>query len=283
MAGAPSRLPWILALVVLAAAGDGAQAQYVRLRVTNDAADDAPVARAQVILLNDRAAWQTDERGVIVVRVQHPGPNIFTVRHLGLEPITTTLNVRENDTLKVHVVMNSAPQLLDTVSVKALSTGSRAFSAFDERRLHSVGGHFITWSDIQRQQPFETVDLFRGVLGIRVVRPPIGDPIIVSTRGLGAAGDRCTPRVGIDGMVLGTSRDFNVNDISPREIYGIEIYDGAASIPGQFLVAEAGGSCGLIMIWTGPGTRQAIPRGSSVSRRIGSRACGLARRSESPD
>jgi TonB-dependent receptor-like protein len=256
MTDVPSRLRWRLALALLALAGEGARAQYVRLRVTNDAADDAPVPRAQVILLNDRAAWQTDDRGVIVVRVQHPGANVFTIRHLGLAPIMTTLNVRENDTLKVHVVMNSAPQVLDTMSIKALSTTGRPFSAFDERRLHSVGGHFITWSDIQRQQPFETVDLFRGVLGIRVVRPPIGDPIIVSTRGLGAAGDRCTPRVGLDGMVLGTSRDFNVNDISPREIYGIEIYDGAATIPGQFLVADPGGACGLIMIWTGPGTRE---------------------------
>jgi hypothetical protein len=73
-----------------------------------------------------------------------------------------------------------------------------------------------------------------------------GDPYIVSTRGptLGA----CRPRIGLDGVVFGT--DFDPDDISPREIYGIEIYSGAATIPAEFLSTADGSACGLIMIWT---------------------------------
>jgi hypothetical protein len=57
-------------------------------------------------------------------------------------------------------------------------------------------------------------------------------------------------------MVFGTTKDFNVDDIAPSEIYGIEIYNGAAAVPGQFMSATAGGACGLIMIWTAGGARQ---------------------------
>jgi hypothetical protein len=252
----PARRACLEALLLLVAGTATARAQYVRLRVTNDDADDAPVPRAQIVLLNDRAAWQTDDRGVIVLRAQHPGANVFTIRHLGLAPITTTLNVREHDTLKVHIVMNSAPQLLDTVSIRALASSSRSLSPFDERRLHNAGGHFITWTDIQQQRPITTSDLFRRVLGLRVIRPPVGEPFIETTRGGGAAFGPCLPRVGFDGMVFGTTKDFNVDDIAPSEIYGIEIYNGAAAVPGQFMSATAGGACGLIMIWTAGGARQ---------------------------
>ena len=82
-----------------------ASAQFVRLGVTNDAAD-APVQKAQIISLSDRALWRTDDAGIIVVSALHPGPNVFTIRHLGFAPITTTLNVREHDTLKVHIIMS---------------------------------------------------------------------------------------------------------------------------------------------------------------------------------
>jgi hypothetical protein len=126
--------------------------------------------------------------------------------------------------------------------------------------LHSVGGHFITWADIQRQQPFETLDLFRGMLGVRVIRPPNGDAIVESTRGVGVMGGTCPLRVGLDGIVFGNTIDFSVNDVSPREIYGIEIYSGAATIPAQYLAATSGGSCGLIMIWTADGAQQTVKR-----------------------
>jgi hypothetical protein len=247
------------ALLLLVVGAGNASAQYVRLRVTNDA-DDAPVPRAQVVSLSDRAIWRTDDTGIIVVTTLHPGPNVFTIRHLGLAPITTTLNVREHDTLKVHVVMSPAPQVLDPVDIKARATAEMPLSVFDDRRLHSAGGHFITWADIQRQQPFETLDLFRGMLGVRVVRPATGDPIVESTRGVGVMGGSCPLRVGLDGMVFGNTSGFDINDISPREIYGVEIYSGAATIPGRYLTSTAGGSCGLIMIWTADGARQTTKR-----------------------
>jgi len=255
MKSVPARRACLEALLLLVVFAGTARAQQIRLRVTKDA-DDAPVPKAQIISLTDRALWRTDDAGIIVVTVEHPGPNVFTIRHLGFAPITTTLNAREHDTLKVHVIMNPATQVLDPLDINASATAERPLSAFDYRRLHNAGGHFITWADIQRRQPHETVDLFMGMLGVRVIKPANDSVIIESSRGVGLMGASCPLRVGLDGVVFGNTKEFDVNDIAPSEIYGIEIYSGPSTIPGQYLASAPGGSCGLIMIWTSDGARQ---------------------------
>lgn len=241
-----------LAHAVSAAAG----AQAVRVRVTDDI-DEAPVPAALVTVLADRTLSRADAEGKIILQVRHAGLNVFTFRHIGFEPVTTTLDVPEHDTLKVHVIMHHAAQLLDTVSVSARETMFGApISAFDRQRLSSPGGHFITLADIERRKPFETLDLFTNVGGIRVMRPLGKDPAIVMTRGgVGlngtgfSSGGGCPLRLGLDGVVY--DNGFDVNFVSPRDIYGIEIYQGPATIPVKYMSASVdNGTCGLVMIWT---------------------------------
>jgi hypothetical protein len=132
------------------------------------------------------------------------------------------------------------------------------FSAFDRRRLASVGGHFITLADIERRNPTETLDLFYNVNGIRVVKPKDTPSFIETARGTGLADDKCPLRVGLDGVIFGT--DFDVNDISARDLYGIEVYSGASTIPPEYLSTMPGGSCGLVMLWTFAGAQQSTKR-----------------------
>lgn len=243
------RLSWALTICAVGSLPAGAQA--VRIRVTDDI-DEAPVPRALVTSLSDRDLWRTDDQGILWARLKHAGPNVLTFRRIGFQPITTTPDVSEHDTLKVHVVMTHAAQVLDTVSISARAMDPQV-SAFDRRRLLNAGGRFITLADIERRNPFETLDLFRNMLGVRVVRPSNGDAFIVSTRGNAGYGS-CRLRVGLDGVVFGT--DFDVNDISPHDLYGVEVCAGAATIPAQYLSTMAGGSCGLIMLWTFGGAQQ---------------------------
>lgn len=224
-----------------------AAAQMIRVRVTDDI-DEAPVPQALVTSLSDRELWRTDDQGILWARLKHGGPNVLTFRRVGFQPVTTTLDVGEHDTLKVHVVMTHAARVLDTISVTARAMDPQ-ISAFDRRRLLSPGGQFITLADIERRNPFETLDLFANRTGLRVVRPSGGDSFIESTRGMHG----CRLRVGLDGVVFGS--DFDVNDVSPRDLYGVEIYSGAATIPAQYLSTMTGSSCGLIMLWTFSGAQ----------------------------
>src|SRR5206468_3658006 len=111
--------------------------------------------------LSDRSQFRVDTGGVVVFAVHDSGANVFTVRRFGFAPVTTTLNVHARDTLKVHVIMHALGLALDTVNVtaKAMRASGFVMSQFDERRLHSPGGHFITRSDIEKRKPFSTLDL----------------------------------------------------------------------------------------------------------------------------
>ncbi len=255
--GVPTQRTWIQAFLLLAVAGGGARAQQVRLRVTGDTID-TPVSNALVISLTDRAVWRTDDDGILTVRPLHPGPNVFTIRRLGLAPVTITLDVPEHGTRAVHVIMNPAPQVLDPVNVNAQTVAPK-LSAFDENKLHNVGGHFITWADIEQRHALRTTDLFRNVLGFQVNVSPTGQESVTSTRGISADFGLCSPYIGLDGMVF--QGGLGLNDIAPSEIYGIEAYSGVSTIPAQYMGAAGQSPCGLIMIWTQSGAQLSAKRG----------------------
>jgi hypothetical protein len=49
---------------------------------------------------------------------------------------------------------------------------------------------------------------------------------------------------------------FDVNYVSPRDIYGIEVYSGPATIPVRYMSASVdNNTCGLVMIWTFSGAQ----------------------------
>jgi hypothetical protein len=61
-----------------------------------------------------------------------------------------------------------------------------------------------------------------------------------------AGGGYCVMTIGVDG-VLG---DWEINDISPTDIHGIEVYTGPEHLPAKYLGSQRSIACGLIMIWT---------------------------------
>src|SRR6185437_2432711 len=128
----------------------------------------------------DRTLARANEEGKIILPLRHAGPNLFAFRHIGFDPVTTTLDIPEHDTLNVHVIMHHAAQVLDTVNVNArASLVEPQLSTFDRRRLSSPGAQFITLADIERRNPHEMLDLFTNVTGIRVMRALGKDPVVV--------------------------------------------------------------------------------------------------------
>ena len=236
-------------------------AQFVRVRVTDDLSE-APVPDALITSLSDRSQWRVDSEGRAVFAVKRTGTNLFTVRRFGFAPVTTTLNIPDHDTLKVHVILHTLGLALDTMNVtaKAMAASGFPLSQFDQRRMRSPGGHFITRADIEQRRPFTTLDLFRNVSGVEVQHNSRSQTMITSTRGT-LFQDQCVMSVGVDGAVLGLAKDdtFDVDEIPPSDIYGIEIYSGPATIPAQFVSVSGANACGLIMIWTRGGPGQSRP------------------------
>jgi hypothetical protein len=49
--------------------------------------------------------------------------------------------------------------------------------------------------------------------------------------------------------------EFSVDEIRPEDIMGIEIYQGAATMPAEFSSVQHDAPCGLVMIWTKVGPK----------------------------
>jgi hypothetical protein len=231
--------------------GSQAAAQVVRIRVT-DAASDQPVAGATIATIGQRVEARSDDAGRVVIPMLHAGANVFTVRRIGYLVVTTTLDVPPHDTLNVHVILQREAVALDTIAVNETvpSVPAIQVEAFERRRKLNLGGTFITRAQIDSSPPMQTLDLFRSVRGIEVHEKGM-QHAITSRRGMVSTSDQCIMPVGRDGLVLGPG--YDVNDIPANEIYGIEIYNGPASIPAEYRAAGTNGFCGLIMIWSRTG------------------------------
>lgn len=164
---------------------------------------------------------------------------------------------------------------LDSVSVfaKAPSTSLR-LREFELRKDRAVGGTFISQSEIERRHPSRVTDIFRGIPSVRLI-DSAGVKLLASSRGLkaslvpppknprleavGRGGNNggivdCVLRVAVDGQVKGWG--YDLNDLAPEELFGIEIYPGPSSIPSQYGGMGNDKGCGMVLLWTRSGDDQ---------------------------
>ncbi len=112
--------------------------------------------------------------------------------------------------------MTAVTQTLATVTVRDTANSlSRFLSGFDRRLANHAGSAtFITREEIDKREDLAN----------------------------------CALQVAVDGQLK--EWGFAVNSIPPKEVHGIEIYPGAATIPAEYASMRRDASCGLIMIWT---------------------------------
>ncbi|MEO8448775.1 MAG: TonB-dependent receptor plug domain-containing protein, partial [Gemmatimonadota bacterium] len=159
------------------------------------------------------------------------------------------------------------------------------FDDFYRRRLWGRGT-FFTRDDIEAKQPMETIDLLRGVPGVRVATLAAGVADQASmafarcsgpdskvsvwldgnkmnlyanakgSRGGGGSGSSGRAGGGQEQNSKSYSREMEddvrigpiqaLMEISPLDIEAMEIYRGVSSIPGEFL----DDSCAVIVMWS---------------------------------
>jgi hypothetical protein len=62
----------------------------------------------------------------------------------------------------------------------------------------------------------------------------------------------CPPAYFLDGLFMS---NFNIDDVSPRDVEGVELYAGFAGLPQEFAKQMGVQACGVVVIWTRiPGT-----------------------------
>lgn len=139
---------------------------------------------------------------------------------------------------------------LPTVTVEAEAAPPPRLRDFERRRL-SGRGQYVTREQIEARRLNRLTDVVQTMRGVNVDCGGGGSGCTIR---MARAPMRCLPDYWIDGRLDNQWGPV----VSIRDIEGIEVYTGAADVPGEFAGRAAG--CGTIVIWTkaGPARR---PRG----------------------
>ncbi len=214
-----------------------------------------PLVSADVSVIGTAARVVTGENGRFRMLQVPPGQYLVVVRRIGFAPTSGIIDVPDNDTLRLTYSLTRSNNMLDTLRIKERRVGMRMLG-FEKRRL--VGdGQFITQDEIDRRGSREVSDFLRNTRGVdvsRITDQQFAGTVALSRRAggslTGEGSGACAMQILLDGIVL--PRFFNLDLLPPpKQIAGIEIYNGPATTPPEFSGPDR--RCGVIAVWTRDG------------------------------
>lgn len=215
-----------------------------------------PLNAADVTVIGTGARVVTGASGRFRMLQVPPGQYLLVVRRIGYAPTSGVIEVPPADTVRLAYALVRSDRLLDTVRVKGERITMRMLD-FDRRRQQAQG-QFITQAEIERRGSLQTSDFLRYMRGVQVSQnttQAFGGTQVYSRReggGFDANQQQqyCPMQVLLDGIVLPSY--FNLDLLPPpKQIAGIEVYAGAATIPPQFSGVDR--RCGVVAVWTRDG------------------------------
>jgi len=215
-----------------------------------------PLGSADVSVVGIGARVVTSENGRFRMLQVPAGQYLLVVRRIGYAPTSGIIQVPEADTLRLAYTLVRSDRLLDTVRVKERRVTIRMLD-FEMRRRQGQG-QFVTQEEIERRGSLQASDYMRSMRGVevsRVTTQAFAGTQVYSRReggGFDANGQQqyCAMQVVLDGIIL--PRNFDLDLLPPpKQIAGIEVYTGAATIPPQFGGPDR--RCGVVAVWTRDG------------------------------
>jgi hypothetical protein len=204
-----------------------------------------PLGDATVSFVGANLRVVTGANGRFRVRDMNPGAYVLIVRRIGFEASSVRLQLSPGDTVRPALVLQRTGTTLDTVAI----VGTRltpAMQEFEARRKLGFG-QFMTQKEIERRNVEGLQDLLAMFKGVKM--PPGGWPM---SRRMDAV-RACPYEVYVDGVKLPRSAAID-NVAFPKELAGIEVYNGPAETPLQYKATTGGGFCGVILLWTRVGS-----------------------------
>ena len=240
--------PLLLGLLIAAGAAGGvvepaSAQQRGAVRVTVRAADTGqPLAGAHVVVQGLGRGGTTDARGTLTLDDLPSGSQALEARYLGYRSQTARVLLEPGKPSSVTFALGVEPIALAPVRVRARRS-ILATNGFMERR-GSGFGDFVTRAEIQEMQPRYLSDVLRRLGGIHLTNTAFGGTARASMRGFKVLGS-CPIQYYVDGTM---TTGFNIDEILPNDVEGMEVYRGASTIPPAFNKGTA--MCGVIVIWT---------------------------------
>jgi len=197
------------------------------------------VTEVLIFVDSTRHDVSVSSQGRFVLSRLPAGPHRVEIRAVGYRPHVLELNLLEGQVLERQFAMFFTGDKLPELAVEARNSKLLPRFADFERRRQNGMGIYITRDEIKSRGYMRMGDALRTVSGVRVNCGDV-DCIIHMTRS--TAG--CFPTYYVDGRL---ARSFAAST-PMNDVQGIEVYRGAAEMPGEF--AGDGAMCGVIVIWT---------------------------------
>jgi hypothetical protein len=238
----------------MAAAFAGAQ-EAAATRVFGTVRNTSGVAIADAEVWIDGTARRTvsNDSGEFHIASAPGGRFKVMVRRIGFRPDSKRVALGPGDARRVEFVLDGLAEELEAVLITAQARAGGRMQEFWTRRMVGLGV-FKTREEIERSRPSRTVDLFRSILGVRIMTGNSGFTRLVSgrqpitpMRGNSAAASGCAMQFYVDGIFM-TPGTFSVDDIPPETLEALEVYRGPSEIPARFRQRDT--ACGLVVIWT---------------------------------
>lgn len=235
------------------------RANTARLGVIDGVVTDTllqPLNAADVTVVGAGLRVVTGANGRFRMVQVPPGQYLLVVRRIGYAPTSGIVDVPATDTLRLSYTLERSTFALDTVRINSRRVTMRMVD-FEARRVQGIG-QFITQEEIERRGSVQTSDFLRYMRGVQVSQNTTqvfgGTQVYSRREGGGFDGNQqqqfCPMQVLLDGIIL--PRYFNLDLLPPpKQIAGIEVYSGAATIPPQFGGVDR--RCGVVAVWTRDG------------------------------
>lgn len=233
----------LLALATLVAVTSAGEAQVREASIVGrvlKSGTAAPVQGAEIRLLDTSLRAVTNEAGLFRLEGVPSGRHTLTISYLGLESEQFPVQLSPRQTLNVtfHLETKVLPVAELIVTVDQSVPVSKLSGFY--RRSQNGPGYFLTRADIEEMPAARASDLLRRVPGLDIgKRNRAGQTPVTMGRRTG-----CAPRFYVDGAFTSY---FNIDNLEPQDIAGIEVYRGNSEVPIRF---KHGDRCGVIVVWT---------------------------------
>lgn len=201
------------------------------------------LSNVEVKVMRSGRTVRTDSAGHFLLAAIPAGNADIGFRRVAFEPVIVSLQIPTDDTTDVEIRLGGITALLPAVIVNDHVERSKVLEQFEARRRLGVG-YFVTRADIERRRPNALSEYMRMVPGVRIVMLDNGRSALRFARNPSA---KCPPQYFVDGI---PASNFDIDEVLPGDVEGVELYAGAAGVPPQFNRFFGTTICGTILIWT---------------------------------
>ena len=220
-----------------------------------------PIFGAEVKILATSVKVNTGPNGRFRMTAVPAGQHGLVLRRGGYRPASVMIELTAADTVRLSYSLERGVTTLAAAVVSTPSLSLRLTEFESRRRLGR--GEFMDEAEIRKRNAVYSTELMRRFMTVNVSPTTsksnggMPEQYALSRRETGSltggnsgGGGYCPMIVLVDDVKMPTP--FNLDMLpSPKVIAGIEVYNGAATMPPRWAGFDSG--CGIILVWTKDG------------------------------